>query len=90
MKVRILREACCAQDDQLGPLEAIYEMADGSSVKELVDAIEKSGFPQYSSSHLAMVGKANTAALFQVFIAITAAARQRSTLCREKPMSNRL
>jgi len=56
MRVRVLREACCAQDDQLGPLEATYEVPHGSTIGDLVLAIVESRFLQYSASHTSLAG----------------------------------
>jgi len=54
--VRVLREACCAQDDQLGPLEATYEVRPNATLREFVASVVDSGFLQYSASHTSMVG----------------------------------
>jgi hypothetical protein len=57
LKLRVEREACCSQDDQIGPLEASYDLRAGATIKDLVDAVVKSGFLQFSSTHTTMVGK---------------------------------
>jgi hypothetical protein len=67
MQVRVFREACCAQDDQLGPLEATYDVGSGATIGELVLAIVDSKFLQYSSSHTSLVGSVRGKPLVRVF-----------------------
>jgi len=57
MQVRVFREACCAQDDQMGPLESTYRISSEATLKDLVEEIVESRFLQYSSSHIAMLGE---------------------------------
>ena len=54
MKIEVNREACCSQDDQLGPLAKTYEMPDQCSIKDLLDAVMASRFLQFSSTHTEM------------------------------------
>lgn len=54
MKIMVRRQACCAQDDQFGPLEAEYEVDERCRLDEFLDAIERSGFLQFSSTHARM------------------------------------
>ena len=56
MHVRVLRDACCAQDDQLGPLEATYELGPNATLREFVANVVDSGFLQYSGTHTSLVG----------------------------------
>ena len=56
MNVRVQREACCAQDDQLGPLEATYDLHPNATLREFVARVVDSGFLQYSPTHTSMVG----------------------------------
>ena len=67
VKVRVRREACCAQDDQLGPLEAAYPVTPATTIDELVRTIVESRFLQYSSSHTSLVGFAGAHAFVRVF-----------------------
>lgn len=69
MRVRVIREACCAQDDQLGPLEAGYDLPPGATVGDLVAAVVGSSFLQYSSSHVSLVGFVGARRLVRVFSA---------------------
>ncbi|WP_371436612.1 hypothetical protein [Polaromonas sp.] len=55
MKVKVHREACCAQDDQLGPLENNFELADDCTVADFIDAVVSSRFLQFSSTLTRMV-----------------------------------
>ena len=67
MKIQVLREACCAQDDQLGPLEATYEIRSDATIGDLVSTVVESRFLQYSSSHTSLVGLARGRQVVRVF-----------------------
>ncbi len=54
MKIMVRRQACCSQDDQIGPLEATYDVDERCRLDEFLDAVEASGFLQFSSTHAAM------------------------------------
>ena len=54
MKIMMVRQACCSQDDQIGPLDAFYEVDERCRLDEFLDAVESSGFLQFSSTHSAM------------------------------------
>lgn len=69
MLVRVLREACCAQDDQMGPLEATYEVAPASTFGDLIASIVDSRFLQYSSSHVVLQGEVDGVPVVRVFSA---------------------
>jgi len=64
---RVLREACCAQDDQLGPLEATYEVSASATLGEFVHAVASSRFLQYSATHTSIVGYAGGTQFVRVF-----------------------
>lgn len=49
-----MRQACCFQDDQIGPLEAEYDVDEKCRLDEFLDAVERSGFLQFSSTHAQM------------------------------------
>ncbi len=66
MQVRVLREACCSQDDQLGPLEAAYDLEADSTILDLVRAVVRSQFLQFSSTHLCLTGFVGGAAFVKV------------------------
>lgn len=51
MQVHVMRDACCSQDDQLGPLENTYSLPSGATVMDLVRAVVDSQFLQFSSTH---------------------------------------
>ncbi|PZQ71691.1 MAG: hypothetical protein DI563_17235 [Variovorax paradoxus] len=57
MKVRVLREACCAADDQMGPLDAVYRVDADASFAELIAEIRASRFLQFSSTHQRLSGE---------------------------------
>ncbi|MBJ2157528.1 hypothetical protein [Variovorax sp. IB41] len=54
MKIEVHRQACCAQDDQMGPLARTFELPDRCSIEDLVNAVVASRFLQYSSTHTAL------------------------------------
>lgn len=58
MKLSIEREACCAADDQMGPLELWMEVAPDTPLKDLVERIRHRRFLQYSSTHHTLYGVA--------------------------------
>ena len=76
MQVRVLREACCAQDDQLGPLEATYEVGQSATIGDLVLAIVESRFLQYSSSHTSLVAFVGGQPIVRVFSSYYAPGRE--------------
>jgi len=67
VKIRVLREACCAQDDQLGPLETTCELVANATLSDLASAIVGSRFLQYSSSHTSLVGYVGERAVVALF-----------------------
>jgi hypothetical protein len=56
VQVQVLRDACCAQDDQLGPLEARYSFGVDATISDLVRTIVSSNFLQYSSTRTTLTG----------------------------------
>ncbi|MDB5846900.1 MAG: hypothetical protein JWP29_652 [Rhodoferax sp.] len=54
MKIDVHREACCAQDDQLGPLAMSLEVAEQCSLAEFLAAVAAARFLQYSATHTAL------------------------------------
>lgn len=55
VKIEVHRQACCSQDDQMGPLDHTFELADEGSVKDLVEAVCAARFLQFSSSHTTLI-----------------------------------
>lgn len=51
MKIEVRRQACCAQDDQLGPLVMFIDVSHSTRVWELAKKIGESGFLQFSGTH---------------------------------------
>lgn len=49
MRIEVTREACCSQDDQLGPLTLQIELAEESVIWELARKIGEANFLQFSS-----------------------------------------
>lgn len=67
MKFHVTREACCSQDDQLGPLAVAYKLSADATLQELTDAVIRSGFLQFSSTHSVMVGEVGNDGMVRVF-----------------------
>jgi hypothetical protein len=51
MRIEVTREACCSQDDQLGPLSLQFELPEESLIWELAREIGEANFLQFSSPH---------------------------------------
>lgn len=51
MRIEVTREACCSQDDQLGPLSLQIELPEESLIWELAREIGEANFLQFSSPH---------------------------------------
>ena len=51
MKIEITREACCSQDDQLGPLKLVIYLPEGAAIWELAKKVGEAKFLQFTSSH---------------------------------------
>lgn len=49
MKLEVIREACCAQDDQSGSLTLSLDISSGSQIWELAKAIGEANFLQFST-----------------------------------------
>src|SRR5690606_32148122 len=49
MRIEVAREACCSQDDQLGPLNLQIDLPEDSSIWELAREIGEAKFLQFSS-----------------------------------------
>lgn len=54
MNVDVRRDACCSQDDELGPLEMRFELPDDCSLQEFLMAVMDSRFLQFTSTHAEM------------------------------------
>ncbi|MEC5385713.1 hypothetical protein VVD49_08260 [Uliginosibacterium sp. H3] len=67
MKITVLRQACCAQDDQAGPLDMQFSIEPDATLASLIQEIARSGFLQYSSSHNRLTGEVDDIALVEVF-----------------------
>lgn len=67
VKFHISRDACCSQDDQLGPLTAAYDLSADATLQDLTEAVIRSGFLQFTSTHAVMVGEVGSDALVRVF-----------------------
>ena len=67
MKITVHRQACCSQDDQVGPLEAEFSIDADTTFSSLIQEIVKSGFLQFSSTHNRITGDVEGKGLVEVF-----------------------
>jgi hypothetical protein len=51
MNIKVIREACCAQDDSLGPLTLNVELDENSTIQDLARSIGEAKFLQFSGTH---------------------------------------
>jgi len=51
MNIKVIRQACCAQDDQLGPLCIDINLDKDATIQDLAKAIGKARFLQFSGTH---------------------------------------
>jgi hypothetical protein len=54
VKIQVVRQACCSQDDQIGPLEMAFDVKPDCRLDEFLSVVQRSGFLQFSSSHSEM------------------------------------
>lgn len=66
MDIKVTRQACCAADDQAGPLEAAYAVEEDSTIADLVERIRASRFLQFSSTHNRLFGEVEGVCLVEV------------------------
>lgn len=66
MNIEILREACCFQDDQLGPLCIQLNMHESTTLDELIKAILDIHFLQYSETHCYLAGSLGGLAIVEI------------------------
>lgn len=67
MRIEIIRDACCAADDQRGPLDLKLDVSSTLPLRILIENIESAGFLQYSSSHTSLSGLVDGEAIVRVF-----------------------
>ena len=68
MIVHITREACCSQDDQLGPLEIQLEFDENATLEQVIKEICRLKFLQYSSSHNHMIGRTDDQKIVEILL----------------------
>jgi len=68
MIVHIIREACCSQDDQLGPLEIQLEFDENATLEQVIKEICRLKFLQYSSSHKYLIGRTNDQKIVEILL----------------------
>lgn len=66
MNITVVREACCAADDQLGPLEATFAVGAHATLGELIEQIRAARFLQFSSTHNRLSGDVDSVRLVEV------------------------
>ncbi|MEG2724209.1 MAG: hypothetical protein RR944_16110, partial [Acinetobacter sp.] len=68
MIVHIIREACCSQDDQLGPLEIQLEFDENATLEQVIKEIFRLKFLQYSSSYNHMIGRTDDQKIVEILL----------------------
>ncbi|MGH1451355.1 MAG: hypothetical protein ACRBBM_18275 [Pseudomonadaceae bacterium] len=51
MKIEVTRQACCSQDDQIGPLKMVIDVPEGAAIWELAKQIGEARFLQFTGTH---------------------------------------
>jgi len=67
MKITVYRQACCSQDDQLGPLKAEFNIGANTTISSFIQDVVKSNFLQFSSSHNRITGEIDGKEIVVVF-----------------------
>jgi hypothetical protein len=67
MKIAVHREACCSQDDQMGPLDMAFELDAQCRLDAFLIAVMGARFLQFSSSHTEMSCRAAGVEVARVF-----------------------
>ncbi len=80
MIVHIIREACCSQDDQLGPLEIQLEFDENVTLEQVIKEICTVKFLQYSSSHNHMIGTADDQKIVEILLGVVCGRGRNPTL----------
>lgn len=66
LQVRVVRDACCSQDDQIGPLDATYGLGSAATLADFVRAVINSHFLQFSSTHRCLTASVSGIPLVKV------------------------
>ena len=66
LKIRVVRDACCSQDDQIAPLEATYGLRSAATLADFVRAVIDSQFLQFSSTRLCLTASVSGMPLVKV------------------------
>lgn len=66
MNIDVIRQACCAQDDSLGPLSLIVELNERSTIQDLARSIGEAKFLQFSGTHNIIYAWAGGTKLFSI------------------------
>ena len=67
MKLAVHRQACCSQDDQLGPLDMDFELDASCRLDALLATVMGARILQFSTSHTDMSSRAEGRELARVF-----------------------
>jgi len=66
MNINVIRQACCAQDDSLGPLSLNVELKENSTIQDLARSIGEAKFLQFSGTHNIIYAWASGTKLFSI------------------------
>lgn len=67
MQIKIFRQACCAADDQIGPLDSTFDLGDEATFGDLIEQIRASRFLQFSSTHNRITGEVDHTPLVEIY-----------------------
>jgi len=65
-EMKIMREACCAADDQTMPLELVLRVSEGETLSSVLQRIIGANFLQFSSTHTCATGFVGTEQVVRV------------------------
>jgi len=90
MRIEVTREACCSQDDQLGPLSLQIELSEESLIWELAKEIGEANFLQFSSTRNVIDAYCAGKLLFSIPVSETTGAAFNYTVGRDDPVCRHL
>lgn len=66
MKINVIRQACCSQDDQLWPLKINIELDESFTIQDLAKSIGEAKFLQFSGTHNIIYAWSGNVKLFSI------------------------
>ena len=66
MNLSVTREACCSQDDQIGPLVKTFDLASDASIQDVARVVGESQFLQFSAPRIVIEAYSDGKLLFNI------------------------